>query len=240
MKVTLKLTDIITSSIKIIITDYIIIFPYLILSLLLAIISPKGIETLNSNPEKAVPFVNFIFIAYIFGLIIQGITIQIAYDNLSNNLLDIGKSIKIVLKSFPRLIASSFTMLLFFLFLIQIMVHISTLLHSFAFILVFPFVIIFLLLILAMEFLPIFIIIEKEPISNSILKSINFIKKYFFDLILYSLLLLFCTFLSLTFAQTLHDNAIIRNIFLPLIQGFLGAFVIISTVVVYSKLKRNE
>ena len=81
MKVTLKLTDIITSSIKIIITDYIIIFPYLILSLLLAIISPKGIETLNSNPEKAAPFVNFIFIAYIFGLIIQGITIQIAYDN---------------------------------------------------------------------------------------------------------------------------------------------------------------
>lgn len=239
MKVTLRLIDIITASIKIIKTDYLIVFPYLILSLFLAIISPKDIETLSNNPEAAASFVNFIFIAYIFGLIIQGITILTAYDNLFKNPLDIGKSVKTTLKSFPRLIASSFIMLLFFFFLIQIMAFAGTILKPLAYLLIFPLVIIFFLLILAMEFLPIFIIIEKETIPGSILKSFNFINKNVLDLILYSLLLLFLTFLSLTIAEIFNNQPVLRNVFLPLIQGFLGAFVIISTIVVYLKLKNN-
>lgn len=239
MKITLRLIDIISTSIKIIKTDYLIVFPYLLLSLFLAIISPKDIESLNTNPEAATSFINFIFIAFIFGLIIQAITIQIAHDNLYKQMLDIGKTIKNALRLFPRLIASSFIMLIFFFFLIQLMALAASVVKILAFIIVFPLVIVFFLLILAMEFLPIFIVLEKETIIGSISRSFNFIKDNALNLVLYSILLLFLTFFSLSLAGIFNGKPVFQNIILPLIQGLLGSFVIISTVVVYLKLKNN-
>lgn len=243
MKLTLRLTDIIITSLRIIKTDYFIVFPYLILSLFLAIISPKGTDSITTNNQELAGFANFIFIAYVFGLIIQAITIQIAHDNLHNLTLDIGQKIKNSFRFFPRLLASSFIMLVFFFLLLQITITVGKILRPLAFIIVLPLVIIFFLLILAMEFLPIFIILEKETIFGGISRSFSFIRENISNLLLYAVLLLFLTFFSLSLTGTLHDNPVFQNILLPLIHGLLGAFVIISTVVVYIKLKlvrRNE
>lgn len=243
MKLTLRLTDIIVTSLRIIKTDYFIVFPYLILSLFLAIISPKDTDSITTNNQALSSFVNFIFIAYVFGLVIQAITIQIAHDNLHNLTLDIGQKIKTSFKCFPRLLASSFIMIIFFFLLLQFMVITGKILQPLAFVIIFPLVIVFFLLILTMEFLPIFIILEKETVFGGIRKSFSFIKENISNLMLYSVLLLFLTFFSLSLSGTLHNVPIFQNILLPLMHGFLGAFVIISTVVVYVRLKlvrRNE
>lgn len=237
MKVSIR--SITITTLKLLLKDKIIFAPYLIFLLSLGLID----HYFHFSTQKNVTYLLVIItVSWFLELIFKAITLNMANMLRQKTHINIKDSVFYSIKRFPHLAFSN--VLLFIpvgsiMYLIMQFSNLEKIPLAYAFIgLILVIIILFISLIL--EFIPILVVCERENGWQGIKKSVRFVKKYFMQVIKFTVLCLFIIINTFFLTAILEQVPILGTAFLKSIaQGIGYTFVYVLGVVFYFQFKED-